>query len=87
MMSELVILAESDEFPKHGLFLSKDLDQDVKRRIKEVLMNMDKDSKGISVLKEFGALKFIEADIHNDYKTVFELIQKAGIDLETFISK
>lgn len=84
MMSELVILAESSEFPKHGLFFKEDLDGDVKRRIKETLINMDKYPNGRKVLKEFGALKFIRADMHNDYKSVFEAIKKAGIDLDTF---
>ena len=88
MDSELVILAESSEFPKHGLFLKKDFDGDLKRRIKSTLMEMDKDPNGRRVLNEFGALKFIGADISNDYKSVFEVIKKAGIDLETFsISK
>ena len=82
--SELMIIAESSEFPTHGLFLRRDFNADVRRGLTEALLSMDKSPKGREVLKEFRALKFIEADMHNDYKSVYEIINKAGIDLDTY---
>ena len=80
---ELIILAESEKVPSNGLFLKKTLDKDIKKKIQEVLLNMDKDIEGREVLKKFRATKFIETSVA-DYNVVFDILRNAGIDLNNF---
>jgi ABC-type phosphate/phosphonate transport system substrate-binding protein len=44
---------------------------------------MDSDPEGKETLKKFGAKRFIKTTI-NDYKPVFDIAQKAGIDLKKY---
>ncbi len=46
-------------------------------------MNIDKSPEGRAVLEKFGAIKFIETTV-DDYKPVFDLVEKAGIDIKTY---
>lgn len=78
--NELQILATSQEVPDITLCIRRDLPPELKLRIKEVLLNMDKDPAGKEVLKKFGALRFISAG-KADFKPVFDLAKKAGIDI------
>jgi phosphonate transport system substrate-binding protein len=80
---ELEILAESVKVPSNGLCVRKELDKNIKRKLKEALLGLDKDPEGKAVLEKFGALKFIETSVA-DYKPVFDLSQKAGINLKTY---
>jgi phosphonate transport system substrate-binding protein len=80
---EILILAESPKVPSNGLCLRKDLDPILKKKLKETLLNIDKDKKGREVLAKFGALKFIETRA-SDYAPVFKLAQDAGIDMKTY---
>ena len=76
--NELLILAKSPEVPSNGLCVRKDLDKGLKKKLKEALLNIDKDPKGKTALKEFGALRFIETTV-SDYKPVFELLKRADM--------
>lgn len=80
---ELVILAESEKVPSNGLCVRKGLDMSIKKKLKEALLNLDKDPEGKVVLEKFGALKFINTTVA-DYKPVFDLANKAGIDLKKY---
>ena len=81
--NELDILAESSKVPENGLAVRKDLDESLKKKIKETLLNMDKDSDGIKVLNDFGVQRFIETtDI--DYVNVYKLLSHIGIKLSTY---
>ena len=44
---------------------------------------MNKDPEGQKILKDYGALGFIETK-EKDYEPVFDLARKAGIDLATY---
>ena len=81
--SELRILATSPKVPANGLLVSKDLDHSLKMKLKEALLNMDKNPEGQQVLKDFGAIKFIETSVE-DYKPVFEYADHIGLDLATY---
>ncbi|MEK7788614.1 MAG: phosphate/phosphite/phosphonate ABC transporter substrate-binding protein [Planctomycetota bacterium] len=79
----LVILAESPRVPSNGLCVRKGIDNGLKQKLKEALLGLHKDPEGANVLKQFGALKFIETSAR-DYQPVFEVATKAGIDIKTY---
>lgn len=80
---ELNIIAKSDEFPDTTLCIRKDLPAEIKTRIKQALLNMDRDPGGNEILKKFGALKFIDAN-KKDFQPFFELAKKAGINIKNY---
>ena len=80
---ELNIIAKSDEFPDTTLCIRKDFPAEIKTKIKQVLLNMDRDPEGNEILKKFGALKFIDAD-KKDFQPFFELAKKAGINIKNY---
>ncbi|MEC4676863.1 MAG: phosphate/phosphite/phosphonate ABC transporter substrate-binding protein [Nitrospirota bacterium] len=83
---ELLILAESARVPSNGLCVRAGLDDNIRARLKETLLNMDKNREGRVVLKHFGAIKFIETTV-KDYKPVFDLAEKAGINIKEYVYK
>ncbi len=83
---ELVILAESPKVPSNGLCVRKTLDASLKSKLKEALLNIHNDPDGKGVLEKFGAIKFIETT-EGDYKPVYEMARKAGIDIKTYAYK
>jgi len=80
---ELVIIAESPWVPSNGLCVRKDLDASLKKKLQDALLNLHTARDGEAVLKEFGAIKFIETTA-NDYQPVFEMAEKAGINLKAY---
>jgi len=80
---DLLILAESPKVPSNGLCVRKGLDEGLKKKLKESLLNLDSDPEGAKVLTQFGAIKFIETTAR-DYEPVFELARQAGIDIKTY---
>lgn len=81
--NELHIIAESSKVPENGLAVRKDLDESVKKKLKETLMNMHKESEGQQALNDLGALKFIETTDF-DYVNVHKLLKQIGINLSTY---
>lgn len=80
---ELLILAESPKVPENGLAVRKDLDDGLKKIIKQTLIDMDKDEDGRSVLSKLKAQRFIDTS-SKDYDPVFVIVDRAGIDLKTY---
>ena len=80
---DLVVLAKSPEVPSNGLGLRKNIAPEIKQQIKGALLEMDRDPEGKKVLRKFGAIKFIETT-ESDYTPVFDLAEKAGIDLRRY---
>jgi len=76
---DLVIIAESPEFPSNGLGLKNDVPLAVRENIRRVLLGMDKDPEGRDVLEKFGAARFISTE-ESDYKPVFDIAARAGIE-------
>lgn len=81
---ELSILGESPAFPTHGLFLRRSLDPAVKSAIRTALIGMHEDPEAKEILGRLDAERFVETHPYSDYKGVFEVIEKAGIDLKTY---
>lgn len=80
---ELRIIARSPAVPSNGLCVRKELDDVLKRKLREALLAMHTDPEGKTVLSRFGALKFIETT-ERDYNPVHLLAQEAGIDLTKY---
>jgi phosphonate transport system substrate-binding protein len=81
--SELLILASSPPVPSNGLCVSKDLEQDLREALRRALLDLHGDPQGAGILREFGALRFIETTAA-DYAPVVELAARAGIDLKRY---
>lgn len=80
---ELNILAESGEFPDTTLYLTKDLPVEIKKTLKDILLNMSQEAEGKEVLKKLEAMKFIEAD-KQDSLPIFDLAKKAGVTIQNY---
>jgi phosphonate transport system substrate-binding protein len=80
---ELMIIARSHVVPSNGLGMRHGLDESIKNRLKETLLNMHKYDDGKVVLKKFRARRFIETT-SDDYIPVFDLAESAGIDLKMY---
>lgn len=81
--NELHIIAESPKVPENGLAVRKDLDESIKKNLKEALLNMHKESDGVQVLNNLGAQRFVETtDI--DYVNVYKLVNQIGFDISTY---
>jgi len=80
---ELIILAESPKVPSNGLCVRKGLDAALQQKLKQALLQLHTDPEGEGVLKQFGALRFIETTA-SDYQSVFEMAKKAGINIKTY---
>ncbi|MEW6108022.1 MAG: phosphate/phosphite/phosphonate ABC transporter substrate-binding protein [Nitrospirota bacterium] len=83
---ELIILSESAKVPSNGLCVRKGLDDGIKKKLKEALLNLDKTPEGRIVLEKFGGIKFIETTV-TDYMPVFDIAKKAGIDIKEYVYK
>jgi len=84
LKKELIIIDKSPEFPSHGLFVRSSMDPGMKNSLLDSLLSMEMDTEGEAVLRKFGAVRFVKANTHGDYKNVFEVSRKAGIDLKTY---
>jgi phosphonate transport system substrate-binding protein len=76
----LVIIAESPQVPSNGLGVRPDLPDALKKRLTVVLLSMTDNEEGRAVLKQFGALRFIETSFE-DYRPVIDMAESAGINL------
>jgi phosphonate transport system substrate-binding protein len=79
----LVILATSPEVPSNGFGLRNDIPADIRHRLRNVFLKMDKDPEGIKVLNDFGIKRFIETT-ESDYESVIDLAKRAKINLKTY---
>lgn len=79
----LKILEHSPSVPENALAVRKSLAPDVKQKLAEALLNMHDDDEGISVLKTFGARKFIATN-DADYRPVYDYARDIGLDLSTY---
>ncbi len=83
LLNELVLLTRSPDVPENGLAVRKDIDNAIKLKLKQALINMHTDPEGINLLKKFGAKKFIETSDY-DYSGVYQYAQEIGLNLSTY---
>lgn len=80
---ELAVIAESAKVPSNGLCVRADLPDDLQKKLKKALLDLESDPAGQAVLAEFGARRFIETT-KEDYRPVFAMAVQAGIDIKTY---
>jgi phosphonate transport system substrate-binding protein len=80
---ELVIVAESPTVPSNGLAIRRDLAPAIRKKLLDALLGMAANPAGQRALAEFGAIRFL-ATTKKDYAPVFELTDRAGIDLKKY---
>ncbi len=80
---ELLVLEHSPDVPENAIAVRKDLDDAVKRKLKETLLTMHGNPDGLIVLRNFGARRFIETS-DSDYEPVIRYAKEAGLNLSTY---
>ena len=80
---ELVILASSPRVPSNSLCVRNNLPEKHKEELKNLLLNLHQDEKGVNVLLKFGA-KYFVATSKEDYQPVINLAAEADIDLKKY---
>lgn len=80
---KMLVLSESPEVPSNGLAVRKNLSPALKLRIKGLLLTLHESEEGRQVLKNFGAIKFIETK-DKDYKLLHKMIEQLGVDLTVY---
>jgi len=80
---EIRILYKSPDLPDNTFSVRKDLPDDFKLKLKNILLSMHKDSKGQEVLKLFSAMQFTTAEA-DDFEPVYRMTRQVGIDLKKF---
>ncbi len=81
--ARLDIIATSPMVPSNGLGVRKDLSAELKRKLRNVLVGMDKNPAGLKALQQFHALRFIPSD-NSAYQPVFQIAKQADIDMITY---
>jgi phosphonate transport system substrate-binding protein len=80
ILNQLEILASSPRVPENTLLVRREIDESVKKAIRDTLLSMHQDKEGQLVLEKFGAAKFIETTAQ-DYDPVFKYADDIGIDI------
>ena len=77
------IIARSTDVPSNGLVVRADLDPLLKKRLKELFLGLDDSPEGRTVLKKFGARRFIE-NPNRDYRLLYKMIEELELDLAEY---
>ncbi len=80
---ELVVLAQSPAVPENALAVRKGLEGTLKSRLQNELLAMDSDPEGATVLKAFGARRFILTR-NSDYRAVYDYARDSNLNLATY---
>ena len=83
---QMLVIAESPEFPSNGLAVRKDLNPALKLRLKTLLLGLNESEEGRQVLKNFKARRFVETT-NDDYRVIYNMVNDLGIDLEGYTLK
>jgi phosphonate transport system substrate-binding protein len=81
--SEIKILYSSPELPDNTLCVRKDLPEEFKLKLKNILLSMHKNPEGKKVLERFEALQFTIA-VQEDFEPIRAMAKRVGIDLKKF---
>lgn len=81
--ASLNILSTSPKVPANGLAVRSDLGAQLKSKLKQTLLDMDKDPDGKVVLENFGAVRFIDTSV-KDYYPVFQYADHIGLALTDY---
>lgn len=81
--SALVILNESQAVPDNTFAVARELDPKTRSALEKALVDMDKDDEGKEILRNFGAVKFIDTTME-DFKNLFLMVKEAGFDMKNY---
>jgi len=73
---ELAIIAKSFKVPEVTLCIRSEIDQNLRERLRNILLQMDRTDDGMKVLQQFKAKRFVEASKEN-FVNIEEMAQKA----------
>jgi phosphonate transport system substrate-binding protein len=79
----LTVLASSADVPANIFGVKKSTDEDLKKRLRTALMEMDKTAGGKVALSRLGASGFIETK-ESEFHPIFEMLNTLGLAPETF---
>ena len=81
---KLVVLSYSQPVPSNALCVSRELDPALKKKLKEVLLNLNNEPQAAEVLESLGgATRFIETG-DKDYRHLYDILDALQIDLNTY---
>jgi phosphonate transport system substrate-binding protein len=80
---DLVVLAESPQVPSNALCVREDLGPELRGRLARALLTLHASPEGGQVLARLGAKRFVPTTA-SDYRPVFDLAARAGIDLVSY---
>ena len=83
LLDELQVLATSPAVPANAMAVKKSMDDSFKMELKNILLQMDKDEKGRTILQAFKAQRFI-ATTEKDYDPVFTYADNIRLDLRKY---
>jgi phosphonate transport system substrate-binding protein len=78
--NKLHFIAYSPEFPESSFAVRKDLNGDIKNKLRDALLNMDNDPEGRSILTRFSAQKFL-VTTDEDFQPLYQYMRELGITL------
>ncbi len=80
---DLVILARSPDVPENGLAVRGDIEEPVRKALKDALIGMHDDPEGREILRKFGAHRFVATD-DADYRAVRDYAWEVHLDLSRY---
>lgn len=83
ILEQLHILTRSPDVPSNTLAVKSDLDNSLKLRLQNILLQMDQDKQGKAILHDFGAKKFI-ATTPKDYEPVFIYADEVKLNIRKY---
>ncbi len=83
ILGELEILTTSPKVPENALAVRKDLEEPLRKKLTEALLQMEHDPEGQQILSSFEAVRFV-ATTEQDYAPVFAFAERIGLDLAAY---
>ncbi|MFC1549314.1 phosphate/phosphite/phosphonate ABC transporter substrate-binding protein [Nitrospirota bacterium] len=83
LKDEIKIIDKSPELPDNTLYIRKDLPIQLKLKMQQVLLDMEKDPEGRKILEHYGASRFIDAK-SSDFYPIRKMARQIGINIKKF---
>jgi phosphonate transport system substrate-binding protein len=83
IQNDLVFLNRSAEIPENCFAVGKKINGVVRHKLREIILSMHMSPEGLTVLRNFGAQRFVEAS-DEDYTNMYEYLREIGIKIESY---
>jgi len=77
---EIHIIAQSIDLPDNTLMIRKSIAPEMKQKLKDTLLTLDRTPRGVEILETLGIRKYVDAS-REDFSVVKGLSSQAGIDM------